>query len=77
MQRDWGTGFMNQSSADARPFSRLASCSGVGFCALDAMVASRKQKVAEELALQEETRTLPIFNDLEVRLQNMYQLRKM
>ena len=33
LQRDCGTGFMNQSSADVRRFRRLSSCSGVGFCA--------------------------------------------
>ena len=32
LQRDCGAGFMNQSSADARWFSRLSSCSRVGFC---------------------------------------------
>ena len=33
LQRDRGAGFMNQSSADVRWFSRLSSCSGVGFSA--------------------------------------------
>ena len=50
LQRDCGTGFMNQSSAAVRTFRRLSSCSGVGFCAsaMDATWCGASKLVVED-----------------------------